>query len=138
MNFYTSYFARERALKEAGLVTIGISIWPPKFYGGMHYQKLAPKAYMMKREITDEEYTVMYRRDVLGRLRPEVVIREIEELTRGRDAALLCFEKPGEFCHRRLMYAWAESLGIDNLDDHIRWKMKFNELRPYKHGGKKY
>lgn len=36
------------------------------------------------------------------------------------------------------MYAWAESLGIDNLDDHIRWKMKFNELRPYKHGGKKY
>ena len=113
MNFYTSYFAREKTLTDAGLVTIGISIWPPKFYRGMHYPKLAPKAYMMKREITDEEYTVMYRRDVLGRLRPEVVVREIEELTRGRDAALLCFEKPGDFCHRRLVAQWlTEETGL--------------------------
>lgn len=35
------------------------------------------------------------------------------------------------------MYAWAEYLGID-IDLHIEWKMKYNELRPYKHGGKKY
>ena len=35
------------------------------------------------------------------------------------------------------MYCWAEQLGID-LDKHILWKMKYNELRPYKHGGKKY
>ena len=35
------------------------------------------------------------------------------------------------------MYDWAHDLGID-LDKHIEWKMKYNELRPYKHGGKKY
>jgi NTP pyrophosphatase (non-canonical NTP hydrolase) len=35
------------------------------------------------------------------------------------------------------VYNWAESLGID-LDQHIEWKMKYNESRPYKHGGKKY
>ena len=35
------------------------------------------------------------------------------------------------------MYDWAQHLGID-LDKHIEWKMKYNELRPYKHGGKKY
>ena len=35
------------------------------------------------------------------------------------------------------MYDWAHDLNID-LDTHIEWKMKFNELRPYKHGGKKY
>ena len=35
------------------------------------------------------------------------------------------------------MYAWAEHLCI-NLDQQIEWKMKYNELRPYKHGGKKY
>ena len=32
---------------------------------------------------------------------------------------------------------WADQLGID-LEWHIEHKMKYNELRPYKHGGKKY
>lgn len=39
------------------------------------------------------------------------------------------------------IYSWAEhgcGISPDMLDMHIRWKMKFNELRPYKHGGKKY
>ena len=35
------------------------------------------------------------------------------------------------------MYDWSEQLGND-LDQHIEWKMKYNESRPYKHGGKKY
>lgn len=35
------------------------------------------------------------------------------------------------------MYQWAEQEGI-NLDKQIEWKMKYNEFRPYKHGGKKY
>lgn len=35
------------------------------------------------------------------------------------------------------MYDWAHHLDI-NLDMHIEWKIKYNELRPYKHGGKKY
>lgn len=39
------------------------------------------------------------------------------------------------------VYSWAEhGCGINpkTLDMHIRWKMKKNELRPYKYGGKKY
>lgn len=35
------------------------------------------------------------------------------------------------------IYKWAEQLGID-LDQHIEWKMRYNSLREYKHGGKKY
>ena len=35
------------------------------------------------------------------------------------------------------MYAWSDWLEID-LDKHIEWKMHYNELREYKHGGKKY
>ena len=35
------------------------------------------------------------------------------------------------------MFDWAQDLGID-IWQHIEWKMKYNELRPYKHGGKKY
>lgn len=39
------------------------------------------------------------------------------------------------------IYSWAEhgcGISPETLDMHIRWKMKKNELRPYKHGGKKY
>lgn len=39
------------------------------------------------------------------------------------------------------VYSWAEhgcGISPETLDMHIRWKMKKNELRPYKHGGKKY
>lgn len=32
---------------------------------------------------------------------------------------------------------WAEFLGID-LEQNIIWKMRYNKMRPYKHGGKKY
>lgn len=35
------------------------------------------------------------------------------------------------------MFDWAHHLDID-LWQHIEWKIKYNELRPYKHGGKKY
>lgn len=35
------------------------------------------------------------------------------------------------------IYDLAEFLGIE-LEQHIEWKMKYNESRPYKHGGKKY
>lgn len=32
---------------------------------------------------------------------------------------------------------WADKLNID-LEEHIKWKMHYNSLRSYKHGGKKY
>ena len=35
------------------------------------------------------------------------------------------------------IFDWADHLNID-LKKHVEWKMKYNEYRPYKHGGKKY
>lgn len=32
---------------------------------------------------------------------------------------------------------WANISGID-LEKHVNWKIRYNSLRPYKHGGKKY
>ena len=51
--------------------------------------------------------------------------------------ALLVATQSGIVVSIAFMYNWAELLGID-LDQHIEWKMKYNESRPYKHGGKKY
>ena len=38
------------------------------------------------------------------------------------------------------IFDWANHIGIstDWMWLHIEWKVKYNELRPYKHGGKKY
>lgn len=106
MEIYTSYFARQGKLREAGIVPIGIALWPPKFFQGLHLQYLAPKRYMMKDEVTREQYIQMYYRDVVGHLNPAQVIADIERMSQGKDAALLCYEKPGDFCHRRLFADW--------------------------------
>ena len=37
----------------------------------------------------------------------------------------------------KFMFQWAADLEID-IDWHIKMKMKYNDLRPYKHGGKRY
>ena len=114
MEIYTSYFARQAKLKEAGIVPIGIAIWPPRFYQGLSYQVLAPRRYMMADNVTREQYIEMYFRDVVGKLSPEKVISDIERLSGGKDAALLCYEKPGDFCHRRLFAEWMlKSTGLD-------------------------
>ena len=106
MEIFTSYFGRLAQLNQAGIMPIGIALWPPRWYHGLHYQVIAPKRYMMKDDVTTEQYIRMYKRDVLGVLRPENVIRDIERISNGKDAALLCYEKPGEFCHRRLFAEW--------------------------------
>lgn len=51
--------------------------------------------------------------------------------------ANLGIDKPSISDSISFMYAWADHLGID-LDQQIEWKIKYNELRHYKHGGKKY
>ncbi len=61
---------------------------------------------MVKGDITQERYVELYNREILGRLRVEDVVREIETLSEDRDAALLCYEKPGDFCHRHLLADW--------------------------------
>ena len=45
------------------------------------------------------------------------VIQELTALGGGHDVILLCFEKPGEFCHRHLVAQWLKSnLNIDVIE----------------------
>lgn len=57
--------------------------------------------------ITKEQYSEEYYRVVLSKLDPHEVLNEIVSLF-GDDATLLCFEKAGEFCHRRIVADWIE------------------------------
>jgi hypothetical protein len=59
--------------------------------------------------IAHDEYERPYRAELLNTLDPAVVRREL-----GYEAILLCWERPGAACHRRIVARWTqEELGIE-------------------------
>lgn len=82
---------------------------------------------------TQEQYIERYNRLVLGSLKVENVIRDIERLSGGRDAALLCYEKPGDFCHRHLLAKWiTEQSGLEVSEWMTEEEARAEELRKKK------
>ena len=82
---------------------VAICLHPPANWKGKWYPKLAPLASILRFKDQEEQYTKLYQERVLSILRPHAVYNEL-----GEDAILLCYEEPGEFCHRRLVAAWIE------------------------------
>ena len=102
MEIYTSYFGNQRSLSKAGIMPIGIARWKPRFYEGVSMFSVAPTRYMLSDACGQEEYVRLYN-EILGRLGAQNILNEINALAKGRDVALLCYEKPGDFCHRHLL-----------------------------------
>lgn len=98
---YTSYFnSGEWDSKNA----VSIAGTSPPWYNGREYKKLAPKYDTFKKykEDGDEEaYRYNYFLEVLDKLDTEEVYNDL-----GQDSVLLCWEKPGEFCHRHIVAKW--------------------------------
>lgn len=99
----TSYFAK-RSVKKSGLEPVAISLDVPKGYHGKRYMALAPTREMIKlaHDGKTEEYTKQYTEQILSWLDPQKVYEELD------DCVLLCWEKSGSFCHRRLVAEWLE------------------------------
>ena len=120
MNIYTSYFANLKNI-DSSIVPISISLYPPKWYEGAIYKKPAPTYEILndwKKGKQDEEakghYERMYQFSVLRKLNANEVLKDLEEISNGKDVCLLCFEKRGDFCHRHLFAKFLEdSLGIE-------------------------
>lgn len=114
MKIYTSYFAKAATLRKAGIVPIGVALWPPRFFRGISMKQVAPRRYMLDDRLTDEEYIRMYRNDVLRLVDARSFIQDLERASQGMDVALCCFEKPGDFCHRHILAKWLnEQTGIE-------------------------
>jgi hypothetical protein len=92
--------------------SVSIAGLGPSFFKGREYRKLAPKFWFFKKFKKDGDaafYTIQYKKEVLDTLNPKTVYDEL-----GEDSILLCWERPGEFCHRRLVADWfKEKLGIE-------------------------
>ena len=115
MKIYTSYFANARNIPR-DIALISISLYPPKGYGGLEYKQLAPTRPILeswKQNYNQEEYIINFQKDVLSRLDPKNVYNYLYSMTGGRDCALLCFEKPEDFCHRHLVAEWFAAAGYE-------------------------
>lgn len=55
---------------------------------------------LKRKETTAEEFTRIYRAQ-LDKLNPRLIAAQL-----GDEAILLCWEKPGDFCHRRIVADW--------------------------------
>lgn len=104
----TSYYAKS----SNSYYAVSIAGRAPLWYSGREYKILAPKLWFFKKykEDSDERfYTVQYQKEVLDVLDPQKVYEDL-----GENAVLLCWEKPGKFCHRHLVARWLmEKLNIE-------------------------
>lgn len=96
---FTSYFAKVKKLPP-DLVPVSIARGSPRGFSGRKELRLAPTWAMLK--MKKPEYDAAFAA-ILAKLDPAEIYQ-----TLGTNAVLLCWEKPGEWCHRRLVAEWLE------------------------------
>ena len=111
---YTGYFARTKQYTDNGLQVVSIAGKAPDFFKGPKYPSLAPKYEMFmdwkKGKIDNFDYTRIFK-ERLNSLDPHAVKRFLTSF--DKDVVLLCYEKPGDFCHRHIVADWIEeNLGL--------------------------
>lgn len=112
---YTSYFALIPKLPEE-MLKISVSLFTPKWAqidGNMSC--LNPTEQLLRvvksGAISSEKAIKKYQEEVLRKLSPVEIYNELIKLMdkhSKKDLALLCYEKPGEVCHRRFIAEWLE------------------------------
>ena len=112
---YTSYFAKNRTLEKANIVGVSIALYTPKYWRGVEFKKLAPTPDILEQYKQSRDpliYQIRYRDEVLSKLDPHAVVKELKVLVGKRDVALLCYETASSFCHRHLVADWLTSHSI--------------------------
>ncbi len=110
---YTTYFARLRSLP-ADIVPISIAGKAPDWYHGLEYKRLAPKyGFFQKwKETHDNQYYIdCFNAQVLAPINPQSVYQELTKLAQTDNFALVCYEKPTDFCHRHIVADWLREAG---------------------------
>ncbi len=118
---HTGYFAKLKYYEEQGLIPISICGKAPDWYEGLQFKRLAPKWSFFNEwkngsHKGDNEYYIQHFNDeVLKNKNPSEIEQELKTLAKQRTSdkiILLCYEKPGDFCHRHLVSEWFNQNGI--------------------------
>ena len=119
MKIYTSYYAKCRRIPHT-ITRISIAGKAPAGYRGIEYKVLAPKKefFMKWKENHNNDYYIKcFNEQVLDKLDPMRVYQELCSLAKSDDIALICYEKPSDFCHRHLVADWLIERGFD-VEEH--------------------
>lgn len=116
---YTSYFAQLKNLP-SNIIPISICGKTPDWYTGLQYKKLAPKYDFFqewKKNHDNDYYIKCYKEQVLDKLTPTGVIIDLSNMIYSFNIgesriALICYEKPSDFCHRHLVANWLNENGF--------------------------
>ena len=56
-------------------------------------------------------------------------MKQLQELAggKGKDIALICYEKPGEFCHRNIVREWLKEFGY-KVEEYVFLKYALKKL----------
>lgn len=117
---YTSYFAKLKELERNNIIPISICGKAPDWYKGLQYKKLAPKYGFFvewKKNHDNDYYIKHFQSEVLDGLNATEVILDFSKMDYGfnvgeNDIALICYEKPSDFCHRHLVAEWLNQNGF--------------------------
>lgn len=102
---FTSYFAKLSRLPQ-NVTPISICGKAPDWYTGLQYKPLAPKYHFFmewKRTHDNAYYIEHFEQEVLAELNADTVFKVLSALSEGKAFALICYERPGKFCHRHLV-----------------------------------
>lgn len=130
---FTSYFAKLNKLPK-NVIPISICGKAPAWYTGVQYKKLAPRYdfFIKWKESHDDSYYIeRFQAEVLDMLSITEVLTELQLLipddikaqmqspfynNPNWHVALICYEKPSDFCHRHLVASWLRSSGYECVE----------------------
>lgn len=120
---FTSYFAMSGKLPDY-ITPIAICGGIPDFWiGKLWTRKLAPRKWFFdewKKNHDNDFYIRNFEKEVLSNLNPVDVLDTLYGLANqnkdGKIPCMICYEKPGDFCHRHLVAEWLNN-SIPNLVD---------------------
>ena len=140
MKVYTSYFANLKQLEDSNIYSVAICNKVPSFFQGPNIESVAPNnsiLYEYKKSAQDasaqEQYKERYINEVLCayRFHPEYLIDLLTFFSSqedNKDIALVCYERPEDFCHRHILAEWLnERIPTLNIEEFPKFPKKLEK-----------
>lgn len=111
LKIYTSYYGNIKKVISSDLRPLGITLFPPRWLTQVaNYELLAPTKQIFYGNPDRYEYLF---KNHLKMIPAKKVIQDLKEWSAKKPVCLLCYEKPGEFCHRHLVAEWLREYGVE-------------------------